>query len=87
MNKKGLINDNFEHKKFLSDLFSIPFKINNDKNILKKIFNKYINMYKKDETITNLLESFFSYYNNTWNKFLIKGILMYPRLYYLSSIS
>lgn len=77
MNKKGLINENFNHKEFLTDLSSIPFKINNDKYLLSNIFSVYINRYKKDKHISDLLESFKTYYNNTWKKFLINGALNY----------
>ena len=80
MNKKGLINDNFENKEFLSNLSSIPFKIYNDKYLLNSIFKDFITRYKKDDVIINLLKFFKSYYNNSWKKFLINGMLNYFNL-------
>ena len=64
--KKENINEGNE---FLKDILSIPFKIQNNENIIDDIFQKY----NKDSNINN----FRNYFYKQWENIIKSGILNY----------
>ena len=67
-NNKDITN---KMKNFLIDILMIPFKIQNNNNIVNEIFNKYKEVY---------YEKFKKYFFSQWVKYINNGILNYSFL-------
>ena len=82
MCKIGLYNRDYKEYSddLLKDLTTIPFIYNDNKEVLKTVYDKYKSLKKKDTIFINLLDKFVKYYNKVWGKYLSDGTLNYAYL-------
>jgi len=82
MCKIGLYNHDYKEYSddLLKDLTTIPFIYNDNKEVLKTVYDKYKSLKKKDTIFINLLDKFVKYYNKVWGKYLSDGTLNYAYL-------
>lgn len=78
MQKIGLLKDEIKEitESLLKELGTIPFKINNNKNIVNDIFNQYVSKFIL-EPFDLLYNKYKNYFKKIWNPYFQDGTFNY----------